>query len=107
MLDLISCATTIGKHIILHWPLIKLLIVEQCFFLLGLSKGNARVEISASSFFRSATVCNSLINTHARRFYCGVMADGEEFMRWKISTILWTDTKRIQNVHTTFTVDPH
>ena len=41
-------------------------------FLLGLSKGNARVEISASFFFfffRSATVCNSLINTHARRFY--------------------------------------
>ena len=40
--------------------------------LLGLSKGNARVEISASFFFfffRSATVCNSVINTHARRFY--------------------------------------
>ena len=42
---------------------------KRPFFLLGLSKGNARVEISASFFFRSATVCNSLIHTHARRFY--------------------------------------
>ena len=43
----------------------------DCFYclLLRLSKGNARVEISASFFFRSATVCNSLINKHAQRFY--------------------------------------
>ena len=36
------------------------------------------------------------------------MADGEEFMRCgRSAQILWTDTKRIQNVHTAFTVDPH
>ena len=44
--------------------------VSMLSLLLGLSKGNARVEISALFFFfRSATVCNFLINTHARRFY--------------------------------------
>ena len=79
----------------------KLLSIAVSFLslsLLGLYKGNARVEISASfSFFvqpqfafstrelfsvavshvikdkgsgvENATVCNSLINTHARRFY--------------------------------------
>ena len=43
------------------------LLRKRMYLLLGLSKGNARVVISASFFFRSATVCNSLINTHARR----------------------------------------
>ena len=49
----------------------NILLNKIFLFLLGLSKGNARVEISASFFFffRSATVCNSVINTHARRFY--------------------------------------
>ena len=59
-------------------------------------------------FFRSATVCNYLSNTHARRFllmskWHGVMADGEEFMRWKISTNIVdgckTDTKCEDSVH--------
>ena len=36
----------------------------------------------------------------------GVMADGAEFMRCgRSAQILWTDTKRIRNVHTAFTVD--
>ena len=50
-------------------PVALLILILENIFLLGLSKGNARVEISASFFFRSATVCNYLINTHARRFY--------------------------------------
>ena len=83
-------------------------LVKFIFLLLGLSKGNAWVEISASFFFRSATVCNSLINTHARRFYwwaygIGVLADREELMRWKISTNTVdgykTDTKCAHSVH--------
>ena len=58
----------------------------------GFPKETPELKFRLRFFFRSATVCNSLINTHARRFYMahgtwhGVMADGEEFMRWKIST---------------------
>ena len=54
------------------------------FFLLGLSKGNARVEISASFFFSFS---------HSLRF----------FLRWKISTNTVdgykTDTKCAHSVH--------
>ena len=37
----------------------------------------------------------------------GVMADGEVFMRWKISTDTVYGYKTDTNVHTAFAVDPH
>ena len=70
----------------------------------GFPNGNARVEISASFFFRSATVCKFASNTHARRCtWHGVMADEEKFMRWKISSntvynTFKTDTKYSHSV---------
>ena len=75
-------------------------------FYSGFPKETPELKFRLRFFFRSATVCNSLINTHARRVYWwahGVMADGEEFMRWKISTNTVdgykTDTKCAHSVH--------
>ena len=85
-------------------------------FLLGLSKGNAQLEILASFFFfiQHQIV---VLDTHARRFdsnnkrllllmstWHGVMVDEGKFMRWKISTntvynTLKTDTKYTHSVH--------
>ena len=81
--------------------------VSVCYS--GFPKETPELKFRLRFFFRSATVCNSLINTHARRFcwwartWHGVMADGEEFMRWKISTNTVdgykTDTKCVHSVH--------
>ena len=80
--------------------------------LLGLSKGNARVEIWASFFFffffvQSQFAIKSLIRMRDDlTLMCAwhvVMADEERFMRWKISTntvknTLKTDTKYSHSV---------
>ena len=82
--------------------------------LLGLSKGNARVEIWASFFFffffffvQPQFAIKSLIRMRDDlTLMCawhGVMADEERFMRWKISTntlknTLKTDTKYSHSV---------
>ena len=75
-----------------HWPRAWNRLQNSEYFLLGLSKGNARVEISASFFLfvRSATVCKSLTRmrgdlTLMSTWHC-VMADEQKLMRWKIST---------------------
>ena len=78
-------------------------------FLLGLSKGNARVEISASFFFFVQPQFASLQVIRMRDDFTlmgtwhGVMADQEKFMRWKISTntlynTFKTDTKYSHSV---------
>ena len=81
---------------------------EELGFYSGFPKETPELKFRLRFFFRSATVCNSLINTHARGFllmstWHGVMADGEEFMRWKISTNIVdgckTDTKCEDSVH--------
>ena len=83
--------------------------INQHLFLLGLSKGNARVEIWASFFFfvQPQFAIKSLIRMHDDlTLMCawhGVMADEERFMRWKISTntvknTLKTDTKYSHSV---------
>ena len=82
--------------------------LRNSVLLLGLSKGNfgfVFFPFSHSLQFFNQYACAkiSLMST-----WHGVMADGEEFMRCgRSAQILWTDTKRIQNVHTAFTVDPH
>ena len=74
----------------------------------GFQKETPELKFRLRFFFRSATVCNSLINTHVRRFllmstWHGVMVDGEEFMWWKISTNIVdgckTDTNCEDSVH--------
>ena len=92
-----------------NWSFIEYVIQEkQIYFYSDFPKETPELKFRLRFFFRSATVCNSLINTHARRFYWwaqwhGVMADGEEFMRWKISTNTVdgykTDTKCAHSVH--------
>ena len=81
-------------------------------YLLGLSKGNARVEIWASFFVffffvQPQFAIKSLIRMrNDLTLMCawhGVMADEERFMRWKISTntvknTLKTDTKYSHSV---------
>ena len=42
---------------------------EQDCFYSGFPKETPELKFRLRFFFRSATVCNSLINTHARRFY--------------------------------------
>ena len=76
--------------------------------LLGLSRGNARVEISASFFFPfshslqlfNKCACAKIL---LMTTWHGVMADGEEIMRLKISTNTVdgykTDTKCAHSAH--------
>ena len=73
-------------------------------FYSGFPKETPELKFRLRFFFRSATVCNSLINTHTlMSTWHGVMADGEEFKRWKISTNTVegynTDTKCAHSVH--------
>ena len=104
--NLILCHTHRTNH-----PLSRERRKNITIFLLGLSKGNARVEIWASFFFfffvQPQFAIKSLIRMRDDlTLMCawhGVMADEERFMRWKISTntvknTLKTDTKYSHSV---------
>ena len=50
------------------------------YYYSGFPKEMPELKFRLRFFFRSATVCNSLINTHAQRFYW--WADPDEHMAW-------------------------
>ena len=96
-------------------------VVPNSELLLRLSKGNARVEIPASFFFRSVANCSEVLIMHAQPFDFDACAT---FWLWAHGMVWWLTkrsfrgaksaqilciihSKRIQNMHTSFAVEPH